>query len=130
MENTTLNRLDPIIGRILLVQPEITAEQTDPEKKPEKLMGYSLAFSAIRCILQYMILPFLLPVIGLAASWALGLTMVIKILAMVAIVTSLRRMWGTNYSHRWRYMALAAPAFILLLSFFILDLYTVARGGA
>ncbi len=129
MENT-LTRLDPIIGRILFVQPEITAEQTDPDKKPEKLMGYSLAFSAVRCILQYMVLPFVLPIIGLAASWALGLTMAVNIFAIIAIVTSLRRMWRTNYSHRWRYMALAAPAFLLLVSFLVLDIVVLARGGA
>lgn len=124
MENTTLTRLDPIIGRILLVEPEITADQSDPEKKPERLMGYSLAFSAVRCILQYAVLPFLLPIIGLAASWALGFTMVINVLAIVAIVTSLRRMWRTNYSHRWRYMMLAVPAFLLLVSFLVLDIVT------
>lgn len=124
MENTTLTRLDPIIGRILLVEPEITADQSDPDKKPERLMGYSLAFSAVRCILQYAVLPFLLPIIGLAASWALGFTMVINVLAIVAIVTSLRRMWRTNYSHRWRYMMLAVPAFLLLVSFLVLDIVT------
>jgi uncharacterized membrane protein YozB (DUF420 family) len=94
------------------------------------MMGYSLAFSAVRCILQYIILPFLLPIIGLAASWALGLTMVINVIAIIALVTSLRRMWRTNYSHRWRYMALAAPAFILLVSFLVLDITVMTKGGA
>jgi uncharacterized membrane protein YozB (DUF420 family) len=129
MENT-LTRLDPIIGRILLVTPEKTADPSNPDQKPEKLMGYSLAFSAVRCILQYAVLPFLLPIIGLAASWALGLTMLINVFALIAIVTSLRRMWRTNYSHRWRYMALAAPAFILLVSFLVLDITVMTKGGA
>jgi hypothetical protein len=121
MENT-LNRLDPIVGRLLFVTPEKVADETLPGKKSERVMGYSLAFSAARCILQYAILPFVLPLIGLAASWAVGLTMLVNIAAMVAIVASVRRMWQINYSHRWRYMALAVPAFLLLTSFLILDI--------
>jgi hypothetical protein len=91
-------------------------------------MGYSLAFSAVRCILQYAILPFVLPLIGVAASWALGLTMLVNIAAIVAIVASVRRMWQIQYSHRWRYMMLAVPAFILLVSFLALDIVTIVKG--
>jgi ABC-type iron transport system FetAB permease component len=126
MENT-FKRLDPVIGRLLFVTPEISLDEAQPGQQPEKMMGYSLAFSAIRCILQYIILPFLLPLIGLAASWALGLTMVINVIAIIALVTSLRRMWRTNYSHRWRYLALAGPAFLILVSFLILDISVLIK---
>lgn len=127
MENT-INRLDPIIGRLLFVTPEPVADETEPGKKSERVMGYSLAFSAGRCILQYVLLPFILPFIGIAASWALGLTMIVNIAAIVAIVASVRRMWQIQYSHRWRYMGLAVPAFLLLISFLVLDIYTLAQG--
>lgn len=127
MENT-INRLDPIIGRLLFVTPEPVADETVPGKQSERVMGYSLAFSAVRCILQYIILPFILPFIGIAASWALGLTMLVNIAAIVAIIASVRRMWQIRYTHRWRYMALAVPAFLLLLSFFVLDIYTLTQG--
>ena len=127
MENT-INRLDPIVGRLLFVTPEVVADETVPGKKSERVMGFSLAFSAVRCILQYVILPFILPFVGVAASWALGLTMVISVVAMVAMVASVRRMWQIQYSHRWRYMALAVPAFVLLTSFLALDIYNIVRG--
>jgi len=127
MENT-INRLDPIIGRLLFVTPEPVADETVPGKQSERVMGYSLAFSAVRCILQYAILPFILPLIGVAASWALGLTMIVNIAAMIAIIASVRRMWQITYSHRWRYMALAVPAFILLSSFLVLDITNLIRG--
>jgi ABC-type iron transport system FetAB permease component len=91
-------------------------------------MGYSLAFSAIRCILQYIVLPFILPVLGIAAGWALGLTMIVNVAAIIAIVASVRRMWQISYSHRWRYMALAVPAFLLLVSFLVLDISVLVRG--
>lgn len=127
MENS-LNRLDPLVGRLLFVTPEKVADETVPGKKSERVMGYSLAFSAFRCILQYVVLPFVLPVLGVAASWALGLTMIVNVVAIVAIVASVRRMWQINYSHRWRYMALAVPAFVLLVSFLVLDISVLVRG--
>jgi hypothetical protein len=127
MENT-FNRLDPLIGRLLFVTPAPVADESEPGKKSERVMGYSLAFSAVRCILQYAILPFVLPLIGVAASWALGLTMLVNIAAIVAIVASVRRMWQIQYSHRWRYMMLAVPAFILLVSFLALDIVTIVKG--
>jgi hypothetical protein len=127
MENT-INRLDPIVGRLLFVTPQAVADETIPGKKSERVMGYSLAFSAVRCILQYAILPFILPLIGVAASWAIGLTMIINIAAMIAIVASVRRMWQITYSHRWRYMILAVPAFLLLTSFLVLDISNIIKG--
>ncbi|MFZ0547811.1 MAG: hypothetical protein WAM60_20365 [Candidatus Promineifilaceae bacterium] len=127
MENS-INRLDPLVGRLLFVTPEIVADETIPGKKSERVMGYSLAFSAVRCILQYAILPFVLPILGIAASWALGLTMIVNIAAMIAIIASLRRMWKINYSYRWRYMTLALPAFVLLASYLVLDISNLVRG--
>jgi hypothetical protein len=127
MENS-LNRFDPLIGRLLFVTPEKVADETIPGKKSERVMGYSLAFSAIRCILQYIVLPFILPVLGIAAGWALGLTMIVNVAAIIAIVASVRRMWQISYSHRWRYMALAVPAFLLLVSFLVLDISVLVRG--
>jgi hypothetical protein len=127
MENS-FNRFDPLIGRLLFVTPEKVADETIPGKKSERVMGYSLAFSAIRCILQYIVLPFILPVLGIAAGWALGLTMIVNVAAIIAIVASVRRMWQISYSHRWRYMALAVPAFLLLVSFLVLDISVLVRG--
>jgi hypothetical protein len=46
----------------------------------------------------------------------------------VAMVASVRRMWQNQYTHRWRYMALAVPAFLLLTSFLALDIYNIVQG--
>jgi hypothetical protein len=37
-------------------------------------------------------------------------------------------MWQIQYTHRWRYMMLAVPAFILLVSFLALDIVTIVKG--
>jgi ABC-type iron transport system FetAB permease component len=118
------NKLDRTIARVLFVDPPAATPNAD-DQGSENLMGFSLAVSAFRCTLQYIVLPFLLPVIGMAAGWALGLTMVVNIAAVVALIMSLRRMWATNYAHKWRYFAIAMPALLVLLAFFVLDVVTL-----
>jgi hypothetical protein len=54
--------------------------------------------------------------------------MIVNVAAIIAIVASVRRMWQISYSHRWRYMALAVPAFLLLVSFLVLDISVLVRG--
>ncbi|MGF1505844.1 MAG: hypothetical protein GYB64_16770, partial [Chloroflexi bacterium] len=121
----TLNRLDGLISRVLFVTPEAHI-QPETDAQSENTLGLSLAFSATRCIIQYMVLPFLLPVIGLAGAFAVGITTAINIVAIAALVGSLRRMWRINYKHKWRYFALAAPAFVVLVVFLAMDVIALA----
>ncbi len=125
----TANRFDGIICRALWVTPDPVVDDIQGEES-KKLIGASLMISAVRCTLQYAVLPFVLPLIGMAAGWALGITMLISGAAMVAIITSLRRMWKTNYTHRYRYLAIAIPAFLVLAVFFTLDIISILNGGA
>ena len=125
---TLTNKLDRTIATVLFVDiPE--ANPSEDDQGGENLMGFSLAFSAFRCTLQYVVLPFMLPLIGIAAGWALGLTMVVNVAAVVALIMSLRRMWATNYAHKWRYFAIAMPALVVLIAFFVLDIVAIVGGG-
>lgn len=125
-----MTTLDTLISRVLFVTPQVTADPATPEtddtdnpegQKAENVMGLSLVFSGIRCTLQYAILPFVLPLIGVASAWAVGLTLVVNVVAIVALVGSVRHMWRINYRHKWRYFAIAVPAFVVLVAFFVLD---------
>ena len=128
METTINNQIDRWMLRILRVTPDAAvAVEDEPEnaQAARRAVDYSLAFSAFRCILQYAILPFVLPAIGVAAGFATHLTMVINVIAIGAIILSLSRFWRIGYKQRFHYLAFAGPALVLLIVFLVLDIRAV-----
>jgi hypothetical protein len=117
----TAQRFDPLMDRILFVNPIIVTED-GAETSAQNALTFSFMFSGVRCIFQYAILPFILPVIGIAADATVPILLVINILAMVSIIFSLRRFWTIRYTHRWQYLFAAIVALILLTAFLWLDI--------
>jgi ABC-type iron transport system FetAB permease component len=109
------------MDRILLVNPQPITED-DGAQTAQNALSFSLLFSGVRCILQYAVLPFLLPIVGIATDAAVPILLVINILAMVSIVFSLRRFWRIRYAHRWWYLVVATVALMLLTVFLWLDI--------
>jgi hypothetical protein len=129
MQQLSMTQLDHLIGRLLLIRqrpaPVSSAASSDAAgqttQRAERAFGASLLFSGIRCILQYVVLPFVLPLIGVAADAAVSISLVINILAIVLIIYSLRRFWQIGYRYRWQYLGVAMIALILLSAFILLD---------
>jgi hypothetical protein len=88
-------------------------------KRSDRLMGGSLVFVAIRCTLQYVLLPFVLPFFGLAGSWSVGIATAIDLFALGMIAYNVNRLWNTSW--RWRYLALSVVMVAILLIFLYQD---------
>lgn len=114
------------MARLLLVNSGAAAvavgDEASVKRGAENALTLSLMFSGARCILQYALLPFLLPIIGIAAEATLPILLLINLVAMVSIFFSLRRFWTIGYAHRWRYLVVAAAALVLLAAFTIYDI--------
>ena len=95
-----------------------TARQT---RSAENALTLSLLFSGARCILQYALLPFLLPIVGIAAEATVPILLLINLIAMISIFFSLRRFWKIGYKHRWTYLVVALAALTLLVAFTVFD---------
>ena len=91
-------------------------------ERAQNAFKFSLVFSGVRCILQYAILPFVLPAFGIAADAAVPLLLVINVLAILSVLYSLRRFWQINYRYKWQYLAISLVTLTLLASFIISDL--------
>ncbi|MFQ3536509.1 MAG: hypothetical protein SNJ58_11590 [Aggregatilineales bacterium] len=123
-----LKTLDSIMARLLFVAPpvkasvEAPAQADQPPPAAERAFNLSLAISGVRCIIQYMILPFILPLIGVAANAAVPISLAINLVAVVAIFFSLRRFWQTNYKGKWQYLIIATFALIFIAVFIYTDL--------
>lgn len=73
--------------------------------RAERLFSKSIVVSGIRCLLAYIVLPFVTPFIGLAPGVGAGLGLVIGVVAIAANLFSIRRFWRAN--HRWKLPATA-----------------------
>lgn len=110
--------------RILFVSPRADDTPTDPEEgeKAERVLGASLLFSGVRCVLQYAVLPFILPLIGIAVEVTIPLMFAITLLAIGSIFVSLRHFWRVDYKYKWQYLGVALVALAVLFAFGISDI--------
>jgi hypothetical protein len=125
---TTLTRLDGFVSRLLFVKPQFAptaAEGSDATRVAERTFSFSLMLSAVRCVLKYVLLPFVLPVVGLAGNAATGLSLLINGVAIVSLLLSVRRLWQINYSRKWAYLGVAAVALVFIVAFILFDLKLV-----
>ncbi len=120
------SRADNVMTRLLLIRAEagfaVRENEAALKQGAENALTLSLMFSGARCLLQYALLPFLLPVIGIAADATVPILLLINLAAMVSIFFSLRRFWTIGYAHRWRYLVVALAALVLLLAFTVYDI--------
>ena len=74
----------------------------------------SLAFTTVRCLLTYIILPVLGPVIGFTGTVGPLLGLVVGFISAAAIVVSMRRFWKADHRMRWAYTGIGAAIIVLL----------------
>jgi hypothetical protein len=96
-------QLDSVLEWILLI-PESSATNTVEVNNPFKV---ALFFSAMRCIFQYVLVPFVLPILGLMDGTPTWLGLVFNLVAFVALVSSLRHIWTARHPRRFSYLPLA-----------------------
>jgi hypothetical protein len=72
----------------------------------QKAFQTSVLVAAVRCLLMYIVFPFVLPAIGVAKGVGPAIGLPISLVAIVAIVMSIRRFWRADHSKRWHYTAL------------------------
>ncbi|MFW2380854.1 MAG: hypothetical protein ACN4GZ_03775 [Acidimicrobiales bacterium] len=90
----------------------------------EQVFSQSILISATRCVLTYVIFPFVAPLVGLAAvgPWV---GVVLSLVAIYFNVYSIRRFWAAD--HRWKKpMSVLNVGVIILVSILlVLDLQTI-----
>lgn len=87
----------------------------------------SILVSATRCIVTYLLIPFLGPVLGLAAGVGPVVGIPIGALAIVFNVKSMRRFWRADHRFRWHYTAIGGTVIGMLVVLIALDLAELLR---
>jgi hypothetical protein len=81
----------------------------------------SMAISATRCLLTYVVFPFVLPAVGFATGVGPILGIVIGVTALVCDVFAVRRFFAVDHRWRWRFTAVAACIMSLLMVLLVQD---------
>ncbi|MFV0308544.1 MAG: hypothetical protein ACK5OX_12455 [Desertimonas sp.] len=106
--------------RRFLLLPEEAPRATRVEA--QKAFQTSIAISAIRCTLMYLVFPFVLPAVGIASGVGPAIGLAVGALAVVSMYFSMRRFWRAEHPKRWWYAGLAAAVFVLLVVMAVRDL--------
>ncbi len=109
--------------RRLLFIPEGAARPTESEV--ERVFSISLALSAMRCIFTYMVMPLLLPAIGVLAGAGPVIGALLSAVALVFDVRAIRAFWSADDPRRWSMTALYLFVIVFVLVLLALDLTRV-----
>jgi len=112
------SRTETIVRRVLLV-PITCPTPREPDEGAERLFSLAMVISGLRCTLSYVVIPFVLPLIGLGASSLspyIGLP--IGIVALYFDVKGIRRFWISDHRLRWQ-MSLIYVGVILLVLYLV-----------
>ena len=95
---------------------------TASEASARSALERSLLISTVRCLLTYIVLPFVAPVLGVATGVAPVIGLVVGAVAIYFNVASIRRFWRADHRYRWHYTALSGTVIALLAWLVVLDL--------
>lgn len=95
------------------------------EQPAEKVFSKSVVISGIRCVLTYVIFPFVAPLIGLTASVGAVVGVIIGLVAIVFNVMSIRRLFAADHPYKWWASAMNAAVIVLLVVLFFIDSQTL-----
>ena len=74
----------------------------------------SILVSATRCLLTYVLLPFVAPALGFAAGVGPWIGLPLATVAIVSNVVTMRRFWAADHRWRWAYTVVGASVIVLL----------------
>jgi hypothetical protein len=106
--------------RQLLRVPE--ADRPIPESDTHRIFGASILLSATRCLLSYIVLPILLPLLGLAKGVGPLISIPVGVLALTFDVLGVRRFWLADHHQKWLFSAIYAAVGIMVLALLVIDI--------
>jgi hypothetical protein len=75
----------------------------------------SIAISAVRCLLSYVLIPLVGLGAGVSGSVAPAIGLVLGLVSMVAIVFAMRRLFAADHKWRWWYAGIGGTVFVFLV---------------
>lgn len=108
----TRSTADVRMRRLLRIPDQ---ERRADEQQAYRLFSASMTLSATRCLLSYVIIPIVAPLVGSTGAYGHPLGIAVGLLAIVFDVRATRRFWLADHAWRWR-MTFVYAAVILMVT--------------
>ena len=105
------------------MRPVGPANEIDQETRT---FSVSIAISAVRCTLTYLVLPFLLPLVGLSDAIGPIVGLLVGLVAIAANVWSIRRFWAADHRLKWLATVVSAGVVIMMTVLIVNDIRELA----
>ena len=93
-----------------------------PAGLAESVFSLSVVVSGVRCVLAYVIFPWVLPAAGIASGVGSGLGLAIGTIAIAFNLLSIRRFQRAGHRYRWPITLLNGGIIVLLSILMVIDL--------
>ncbi len=120
----TRSRADETMRRLLRV-PEDQAPIDESET--HRIFSASIFLSALRCLLSYIVLPVVLPLIGAARGVGPIIGVPIGVLALTFDYLGIRRFWLADHRQRWAFTAIYAVVGTMVAVLLVVDIVDLIR---
>lgn len=92
------------------------------EEEAQRTFSTSILISAVRCLLTYVLFPFVAPIVGIASGVGSTIGVVTSIIGISANVWSIRRFHASAHPWRWPITAINVGIIALLSVLLVIDL--------
>lgn len=82
----------------------------------------AVVVSAVRCLITYVAIPVLVPLLSLSGRIAAPVGLVLCVIAYVNGVIAVRRFWASDHRYRWMYTVFMAVVFLILAIAFLSEM--------
>lgn len=93
--------------------PATPASTSESDETTHRLFSTTVLISAVRCLLTYIVFPWLLPLFGLAKSVGPGVGLAVGTIAIFFNVLTIRRFHRAD--HRWKWAMTAVCGIVIAL---------------
>lgn len=111
------SRADRFMRRLL----RVSAADPSAAEGAHRAFRWAIAVSAVRCIVSYVLVPVLIPIVSLSGLVAAPISIALAAFAVVNGVISVRRFWVADHRRKWMYTWFMAAVFAVLLAAIALD---------
>ena len=110
--------VDPDAGTAdALVAPAVAGQDS-----ATRIFSQSVLISGIRCMLAYVVFPWVLPALGIAGGVGPWIGVVIGVVAIGFNVASIRRFWRADHRWKWPISVINCSVIGMLLVLLVMDL--------
>jgi hypothetical protein len=93
-----------------------------PVADPTRAASISMAVSGVRCILAYIVFPWVLPAASRSRGWGPAIGLVVGVVAIGFNIASIRRFQRSNHKWKWPITVLNGAVIALLVVLVVRDI--------